>query len=276
MKKSLIFCFVITSLLSSCCKHTNEPIDLSHNLYIGIFSDNVVIDSTLDKDTSYYHIYTFRCGNDTIFQYKFTSLLAPGQQFNAQFTPRAAFSKYSSDLSCSFLVKPSILEWKDPNNYMSITTPLFQYILNYSSSISITSTKRTDFELEYINGEPQKIYYNYDWESKMHYEYMRYNADSAILTFSINNAIADTITPIDTVSMLLPSNSLRTSNLIPVEIKDTICIVEDTTYNCTIKGYMKGRKCGDATYRIQVHKNEIVSEQDESHHHQGSIYEYDI
>ena len=39
---------------------------------------------------------------------------------------------------------------------------------------------------------------------------------------------------------------------------------------------MKGQYCGDATYRIRVHKHEIVEEQDESYRHQGNIYEYEL
>jgi hypothetical protein len=280
MKKNvLVSMALLMCLLSSCCKPIDKVIDATTYIYVGGMSDSIVVDSLLKIDTSYYRIYTFRCGNDTIFQYKFTSLLAPGQQFNAQFIPYTEFFKYSSDYSCKIFVTPSLFEWDNPNENMATVVPLSDNMCYLSRMIltsSLTSSKRTDFNLDSENEEPRKRYYTYNWESKVHYDYMRYNADSAIITLSIYNMDGDSITPIDSANILFPnSNIARTHSQFPVEIKDTIYIVEDTTYNYTLKGFLKGQASGQNVHVIRVHKNEIISDQNHTLRYQGSIYEYD-
>ena len=115
---------------------------------------------------------------------------------------------------------------------------------NINKSIGSTTIQSQILE---SNNIPNKIYYHYDWHSSVHYDYMRYNADSAILTFSVENPIeADSITPIDSVYILFHDSSFAKGyNQFPVQVKDTISILDDITFDYTIGGLLKGQKCGE-------------------------------
>ena len=266
---------ITNAFFCGCCPHKEDH--YSKPTFILLHQGSIVVDSILKKDTAYYMFYTLICNSDTISQFKYTNLLAPGQQFKAQFVPYSAYNKYCSDYSSSFGVTPMIMKWEHPSEYMSFETSISP-IVDYMSWITVVSDKRVDFELVETTNAPNKIYYPYDWKSKVHYDYMRYNADSAILTFSIENIELDELHySIDSVLILFPTSPIisRGYNQLPLEIKDTISIIDDVTYSYEIYGFMKGQKCGGDTCYIRVHKNEIISKQDESHHHQGQIYEYD-
>ena len=234
------------------------------------------VSTLLKRDTSYYETYTLVCDSDSIFCFSYTALLSPNQPFKANFIPLSSFDKYCSDIVSEFRISDAI-DFKSPLDTLYAEMELDGdtcYMLYYT--ITITSPKN-GWKLLTSNNLPEKIYYHYDWQSSVHYDYMRYNADSAILTFSVENPIeADSITPIDSVYILFHDSSFAKGyNQFPLQVKDTISILDDITFDYTIGGLLKGQKCGEATHSIRVHKSEVISEQDETHRHQGETYEYD-
>lgn len=279
MKKNLFL--LLLSLIFCSCRPDSDPIVVDARSFTGITIGNgVVVDSILKYDTAYYEIGTLVCNSDTVFQFKYTSLLSIDHQFEAYFIPSSSFGNYIDLFTSSFSISP-ILVWRNPQEFMSVVAsvePNKVYSPSYDIEIFDIYCKQDTKNWDYIvtTDAPEKIYYSYDWESRIHYDYMRYNADSAVLTISgVNLSVNDTIFPIDSLRVTLPSNVTKMANHFPAEIKDTISIIEDTTYTYSISGFMKGQKCGGDTCYIRVHKNEIISKQDESHHHQGQIYEYD-
>ena len=241
-------------------------------------SDVIYVDSILKKDTSYYKIYTLVCDADTVFQFKYTQLLAPNQPIKAYFIPRNAFEGYKSAVQSSFKITPSILEWNNPLAYCSVEKMMEQDI-RYRVDISLITESMVSHHwyVKDTTDIPDKIYYYYDWACKMHYSYMQFNADDAIVSFAITNATIDTITPIDSISVWkkYPNGRIVALTQSPWEIKDTIDLLKDTTYTYLLQGFLKGQACGSDTYQVQTHKGEIVSQQDVRHSHKGRIYEYD-
>lgn len=237
-----------------------------------------MVDSLLKNDTSIYMTWTMTCEQDSIFQFKHRITCAPNQPLKAMFIPCSSFKDYCSLIRDTFMIPQINLTWENLGDTTTIEFPLVNHYTVYMAIWSGITKNGVSKRLKVnksIEG-PQKVYYHYDWESKMHYDYMRYNADSAVLTFTITNlSTVDSISPIDSVMIDMSSGRIAGFDQLPLQIKDTISIVEDTTYNCTVKGYMKGQFCGGDTYRIRVHKNEIVEEQDESYRYQGQIYEYE-
>ena len=156
----------------------------------------------------------------------------------------------------------------------NVTVCDMAYFIDIKPTNSISSPFWNVLESSNI---PDKIYYRYDWQSSVHYDYMRYNADSAILTFAIENSIVlDTIVSIDSAYIIYHDSPMTKEYFqLPVQIKDTISILDDATFNYTIGGLLRGQNCGEANHCIKVHKNEIVSKQNETHYHQGETYEYD-
>lgn len=271
-----LLCIIMTFILSS-CEREDLHVDMPTFIKLG---SRIEIDQSLRNNSSYYKTYTFMCDSDTILQYKYTNLLAPDQPIYAQFIPGTAFGQYCSDVKDSFAILPSVMEWRNPQEYtevMQMPTPGSIYYTNFVISVASTySGNKKNWVLADTTDAPNKIYYHFDWESKVHYDYMRYNADSAVITLSISNGEADNITPIDSAKILFPNDNIaRMYNQFPLEIQDTISIVEDTTYNYVFMGYLKGQSSGENVHIIRTHKNEIISDQDQAHRYHGSVYEYD-
>lgn len=241
-------------------------------------SCEVGVDSLLPQNKSVFWVWTMVSDTDSIFQFRHSVLHAPNQPINVQFIPCTAFDKYKSDIKDTFVVTPNIVNWIQPMEYVSNDHP---FIDKYDVSLQIFAEleqngKSKDWKIIAERCSPERKYFYYDWESKAHYDYMRYNADSAVVTFLIaNNLVVDTITPLDSAWICLSTTPVkRVYTQFPMEIKDTISIVRDTTYQFSLGGYMKGQKCATNTYSLRVHKNEIISDQDQTYRNQGNIYEY--
>lgn len=280
----------ILLLVSSCENYVK--ISYSHNVTF-LQRTIISIDPILKNDTAYYHTYTFVCDADTICHYKYTCLLAPEQPIKAQFIPSDMFDKYRTYFS---KFKASILDTNlnvlteivYPQEFVSVEVSTQNVVGQfYYSDMKLpqfvitrdSNGYETKLETQIIKttNVPNKIYYHYDWRSSVHYDYMRYNADSAILTFSVDNPmLSDTITPIDSAYIVFHDSPIAVGyNEFPLQVKDTISILDDVTFHYTIGGLLKGQKCGEATHTIRIHKSEVISEQDETHRHQGETYEYD-
>ena len=285
---ALLSC-IISSLNTSCYLETRREISPRHDI--------IFVDSLLEPDKAYYHTYIVMHGLDTIYRFEYTQLLASGCPIKLHFIPTTNFNTYNDDYKSHFLTfNATVLglnldvlgEIYYPRDKVSIEIPArytdeqFYYldvklpVLSKTSSFLGLEVPEKSRIIE-ITNVPDKIYYHYDWHSSVHYDYMHYNADSAILTFNVENPmLSDTITPIDSAYIVFHDSPIAVGyNEFPLQVKDTISILDDVTFHYTIGGLLKGQKCGEATHTIRIHKSEVISEQDETHRHQGEIYEYD-
>ena len=284
MKKILFFAFasLLTISLVSC--EDVENISISKQ---DIKCDTILIDSILKNDTAYYRTFTCVYNLDTVLYYQYTALLSPEQPIKICVTPTESFGKYKSDFPTiemyvlnNFFDTLALIKNPREKEVLEIQTQkMYSYYVviklpNINKSIGSTTIQSQILE---SNNIPNKIYYHYDWHSSVHYDYMRYNADSAILTFNVENPmLLDTITPIDSAYIVFHDSPIAVGyNEFPLQVKDTISILDDVTFHYTIGGLLKGQKCGEVTHTIRIHKSEVISEQDETHRHQGEIYEYD-
>lgn len=263
-----------------CCSCNNwfavKSLIYSHAHIGSIFTE----DAILKNDTAYYEIITLLCNSDTVFYFVYTSLLAPNQSFKAAFIPATSFDEYSSHITSKFYISPNILELYTPQDIYLIDTLIEQgndYLLEYTIYGTQTSDNAYEWNIIHSNNHPNRIYYYYDWQSSVHYDYMRYNADSVILTFAIENPVeADTITPIDSAYVIFhDSPSAKGYNIFPLQVTDTISVLDDTILNYRVGALLKNQHCGEDTYSVRVHKSEIISKQNETNRHQWQIYEYD-
>jgi hypothetical protein len=284
MKKLMYIGFLgclVASLFNSC----KEPyiVDITDSTVESYrkrtVSCEVGVDSLLPPNKSVFMVWTLVCDSDSVCQFMHSIVHAPNHPINVQFVPCTAFDKYKLEMEDTFAISPNMLNWIQPMEYCSANLP---FVDKYDVTIGVRvvseqNGEKHKWELLCDSYGPAKKFYYYDWESKMHYDYMRYNADSAVVTFSIsNNLDIDTIAPLDSAWMCLSSTpEKKVYTQFPLEIKDTISIVRDTIYHFSLGGYMKGQKCGTDAYSIRVHKSEIISDQDQTHRHQSSIYEYE-
>lgn len=277
MKKNLFY--LLLSLIFCSCDSDPIVVDLGGSFTGITIGNGVVVDSILKYDTAYYKIGTLVCDSDTVFQFKYTSLLSIDHQFEAYFIPSSSFENYIDLFTSSFSISP-ILEWNNPQEYMSVVASIEPNKV-YSPSYHI-QFKGAYFGKDYKNWEyitntdaPEKIYYNYDWESNLHYDGMPYNADLVVLTFSIDNAESDSIARIDSVILSSGQKTIKANVTSQLLLRDTIDILTDTTYIYRLEGRMKGQSCGADLFEVRSHKGEIISAQDAHYRHQSSIYEYD-
>ncbi len=283
--KKVIILFVII-VLTSCEKY---PIKFFAPKEV----HNIKYDPILKKDTTYYHQYILTMHKDTVFTYRCSRLLSPGQPIYAEFIPSQNFEKYSQYLDFTFFIaikegfnisfSPQLPLWslRQPTTYEFIeilSHPSWETgdtVLYAGISCNLGIPEPCDFIV--TNNLPDSIYYYYDWQSSVHYDYMRYNADSAILTFTIENPIeADTITPIDSAYIIFHDSPIAKGyNVFPLQVTDTISVLDDTIFNYRVGALLKNQHCGEDTYSVRIHKSEIISKQNETNRHQWQIYEYD-
>lgn len=295
MKKVIIA--TVACLVCCSCKNMFYP-EITSSLWHEVNIGSIYMeDGGLKNDTAYYRIITLVCNSDTIFYFVYTDLLAPNQSFKAAFIPTLAFNEYSSLITSKFCISPNILELYNPQDGYQIDTLIesgnhyigdFAISIRYHTFIENSNHEYTNLVTTYFddtykwsvitsNNHPKRIYYHYDWQSSVHYDYMRYNADSAILTFTIENPIeADTITPIDSAYIIFHDSPIAKGyNVFPLQVTDTISVLDDTIFNYRVGALLKNQHCGEDTYSVRVHKSEIISKQNDTNRHQWQIYEYD-
>ena len=280
MKKIAIL-IIVAFLVSSCIwkMKTESTIHIqvgNHELSFQKQGE-IIVDPLIKNDTAYYCTYILVRDSDSICHFSYTALLSPNQLFQATFTPTKAFELYKNQFVSDFHIPQLRLSYYNPQDSLCVEKNLYDKT-NCSLAYFIDITSNTDkWRVLESNNIPNKIYYKYDWQSIVHYDYMRYNADSAILTFTIGNTIeSNTVTSIDSAYVkFYDSIYAKGYNQFPLQLTDTISILDDATFNYTIGALLRGQKCGESTHTIRIHKSEIISEQDETHRYQGEIYEYD-
>lgn len=282
MKKIAIL-IIVAFLVSSCVGIIRSESTTSIEVQVGNYElsfqkqGDIIVDSLIKNDTAYYCTYILVCDSDSICHFSYTALLSPNQRFKAAFTPTKAFELYKELIVSDFHIPQLMLSYYNPQDSLFVEENLDDKT-NCSLAYFIDITSKTDkWRVLESNNIPNKIYYKYDWQSTVHYDYMRYNADSAILTFTIGNSIeSSAISSIDSAYVkFYDSIYAKGYNQFPLQLTDTISILDDATFNYTIGALLRGQKCGESTHTIRIHKSEIISEQDETHRYQGEIYEYD-
>lgn len=96
--------------------------------------------------------------------------------------------------------------------------------------------------------------------SVFNYRYMRYNADSAILIFSLSE-VESAMRHYNKVNTLIDQQIVATSNCLPFEMEIPIPIIDDSifyvTHICEVDTVSSFRDT--LVYPVYVHKSEIVN-----------------
>ncbi len=273
---NVLLMVVVAALLTACEWGITYDYTSCEHVYVGMTPIFVV------NESNYYPIkkkecqYIYTTDTDTILVFTYTERIGEQQQFVFCAKKYPSYAIFDIEGSVSLDTDDGLIAlWNSDSKNESDTTKVHLREGKYAfvNTLSITEKSNKPTTNIYTELISSKESLKYNWIVNFNNEEMHFNADSAIISFDVENMVSDSYILIDSVVVKGIDNPYYAySNSLPSTLETHVFLNEDRRFAYKIEAYYKKQPCDTCSYSFYVHKSEIIYEESQQNNISGTLY----